>query len=140
MFNILTAQQRNPAGERTLNPIIKDLEFRIHRYRTKSQVPTKYCERIEYTNWSCFHSLFIEILGYYKTSPICKTTECRGHTNESSLCQNHKPQEWMACREGEAVVMKLWRLFCTCWSSLIDVFYPFSHSKWRMLFQILKFN
>lgn len=49
MFNNLTAQQRNPAGEREINPIIKDLEleFRIHRYCTKSQVPTQYCERIE---------------------------------------------------------------------------------------------
>lgn len=47
MFNILTTQQRNAAGERAINPIIKDLEFKIHRYHTKSQVPTQYCERIE---------------------------------------------------------------------------------------------
>lgn len=45
MFKILTAQQRNPAGERTINAITKNLGFRYH---TKTQVPTQYCERIEY--------------------------------------------------------------------------------------------
>lgn len=50
MFNILTAQQRNPAGERTINPITKDLELRIHRCHIKSQAPTQYSEKIEYIN------------------------------------------------------------------------------------------
>lgn len=40
MFNILTAQQRKPAGERILGPITKNVEFRIHRYHTKCQDDT----------------------------------------------------------------------------------------------------
>lgn len=145
MFNILTSQQRNPAGERTLGAITKNLKFRIHRYHTKCQKPRQYFERMYYINWSYFHPLFIEILRYHKTCLVgrcflfVKQLSIR-QANEELFCRNHKPQEWMACREGWAVVKKLRGTFCTCLSSFMNVFYPFSHSKPRTLLQILSFH
>lgn len=99
MFNILTAQQRNPAEEQTINPVTKDLEFRIHRYHTKSQVPTQYHERIEYINWSCFHPLLMEILGYCKLVLFVKQLIVKGTlmNHQSSRTTNFQ-NGWLAGR------------------------------------------
>lgn len=86
-------------------------------------------------------TLFAQILSYHKTSLVGRcflfTAERWGQVNEVLFCQNHKPQEWMVCREGWTVP---WGTFYTCWSSLINVFYPFCHSKPRTLLQILGFH